>query len=61
MASGHGSHSDTGAVVVYVTAPSKEVAERLADGLVENKLAACVNLVPGKPHACTVAHCETPE
>lgn len=34
-------------VVVWVTAPSKEEAGRLAEGLVQAKLAACVNLVPG--------------
>jgi len=33
--------------VVLVTAPSDEVAERLARGLVESGQAACVNLVRG--------------
>jgi periplasmic divalent cation tolerance protein len=33
--------------VVLCTAPDAEVARRLADGLVERRLAACVNLVPG--------------
>ena len=33
--------------VVFVTAPDVEVAERLARGLVEERLAACVNLIPG--------------
>ena len=33
--------------VVFVTAPDAEVAERLARGLVEERLAACVNLIPG--------------
>lgn len=32
--------------VVLVTAPEGELAEKLARGLVEGKLAACVNLVP---------------
>ncbi len=32
-------------VVVYVTAPGEEEAERIAKTLVENKLAACVNIV----------------
>ncbi|XP_077506987.1 protein CutA homolog isoform X2 [Amblyomma americanum] len=33
--------------VSYVTAPNQDVAKKLATGLVEKKLAACVNLVPG--------------
>ena len=33
-------------IVVLVTSPSEEEAERLASGLVEEKLAACVNIVP---------------
>ncbi|MDR5694216.1 MAG: divalent-cation tolerance protein CutA [Armatimonadota bacterium] len=33
--------------VVLVTSGSREEAERLASSLVEEKLAACVNLVPG--------------
>lgn len=32
--------------VVYVTAPSQEVAKKIAGGLVKNKLAACVNIIP---------------
>ncbi len=34
-------------VVVLVTAPDGRVAERLAGTLVEERLAACVNIVPG--------------
>jgi len=33
-------------VVVLVTAPSNGVAEELARGIVEQNLAACVNIVP---------------
>jgi len=33
--------------VVFLTAPDGEVAERLARGLLEERLAACVNLIPG--------------
>jgi len=33
--------------VVYVTAPDADVAERIARALVGERLAACVNLVPG--------------
>ena len=32
--------------VAYVTAPSEEVAKKLARSLVEKKMAACVNIVP---------------
>jgi periplasmic divalent cation tolerance protein len=36
-----------GAVVMLMTAPSQEVAERIATTLVEERLAACGNIVPG--------------
>ncbi|KAK2719911.1 hypothetical protein QYM36_005403 [Artemia franciscana] len=32
--------------VAYVTAPSEDVAKELSRGLVKEKLAACVNIVP---------------
>ncbi len=43
------SEGTTGAVVVYVTVPSQEVAEKIAALLVnpDHRLAACVNIVPG--------------
>ncbi|BBN08357.1 periplasmic divalent cation tolerance protein [Marchantia polymorpha subsp. ruderalis] len=34
-------------IVVYVTVPNKETATSLATSIVSNKLAACVNQVPG--------------
>ena len=34
------------AVVVYITAPSRDEAARIARALVEERLAACVNLTP---------------
>jgi len=34
-------------LVVLITAPSLEEAERIASALVVERLAACVNLVPG--------------
>ena len=34
-------------LVVLTTAPSREEAERIAQVLVEERLAACVNVVPG--------------
>jgi periplasmic divalent cation tolerance protein len=38
---------DGDARVVLMTAPDREVAQRIARTLVEERLAACVNLVPG--------------
>lgn len=38
---------DSEPIVVLCTAPSEEVAERLARGVIEAKLAGCVNIVPG--------------
>ena len=32
--------------IVFVTAPDLAVARKLASGILENRLAACVNLVP---------------
>jgi len=37
----------TPAVVVYVTVPNKETGSKLAHSIIENKLAACVNQIPG--------------
>jgi len=37
----------TGAVVVLVTCPDRPTAERIARPLIEERLAACVNLLPG--------------
>jgi periplasmic divalent cation tolerance protein len=34
-------------VVVYITAPGEEEAEKIARALLENRLAACVNIVRG--------------
>lgn len=33
-------------VMAYVTAPDRRVARRIADGVLEERLAACANLVP---------------
>lgn len=35
------------AIVVLITAPSQEVARGIASTLLEQKLAACVNVLPG--------------
>ncbi len=35
------------AIVVLITVPSKQVGERIAETLLEQKLAACVNIIPG--------------
>ena len=34
-------------IIVFITASSKKEAEKIANGLVDKKLAACVNIVPG--------------
>ena len=39
--------SDTQIRVVLVTAPDAATADKIAAALVESKLAACVNIVPG--------------
>ncbi|GIL83424.1 hypothetical protein Vretimale_11210 [Volvox reticuliferus] len=39
--------SPSGAIVVYVTVPNAQVGEDLGSKLVEAKLAACVNILPG--------------
>lgn len=36
------------ASVVYVTVPDDAIAKKLSHGLVEAKLAACVNIIPGE-------------
>ncbi|XP_028759391.1 protein CutA 1, chloroplastic [Neltuma alba] len=42
-----GSTSTVPSIVVYVTVPSKEAGKKLAESIVKEKLAACVNRVPG--------------
>lgn len=37
----------TDVMVVFVTAPNQNVANRLAKGLVEEERAACVSIIPG--------------
>ena len=39
--------TDPAAILVLCTAPDEDVATRLARGLVNERLAACVNLLPG--------------
>ena len=36
-----------GVIVVLVTCPNQEVGEKIARAVVEDRLAACVNVVPG--------------
>jgi periplasmic divalent cation tolerance protein len=37
----------SGIVLIYATAPSREVARRLADALLDARLIACANILPG--------------
>lgn len=37
----------TGYLVVYITVPSSETGEKIANTLVEKRLAACASIVPG--------------
>ncbi len=46
MSEMNSSASGTEVVVALCTAPDPETAESLAGGLVENRLAACVNILP---------------
>jgi periplasmic divalent cation tolerance protein len=39
--------TSTDAIVIYSTAPSRDVAEKLARGLVDARLAACVQILDG--------------
>ena len=34
-------------IAVYVTVPSKELGVKIANSLLTDKLAACVNIIPG--------------
>jgi len=38
--------STTGFVITYITTPSVEVAQKIGRKMVENKLAACANILP---------------
>lgn len=36
-----------GAIIVLCACPNQEIAEQIASSLVEQRLAACVNIIPG--------------
>ncbi|CAJ1974000.1 unnamed protein product [Sphenostylis stenocarpa] len=42
-----GNNTTVPSIVVYVTVPNKEAGKKLAESIVTEKLAACVNRVPG--------------
>ncbi|XVE55584.1 hypothetical protein DITRI_Ditri03aG0170800 [Diplodiscus trichospermus] len=42
-----GSSNTVPSIVVYVTVPNREAGRKLAESIVKEKLAACVNIVPG--------------
>ncbi|TYJ35420.1 hypothetical protein E1A91_A05G235400v1 [Gossypium mustelinum] len=41
------SSNNVPSIVVYVTVPNRDAGRKLADSIVKEKLAACVNIVPG--------------
>ena len=47
MSAAAGTIDGQGVVAVFVTVPDKEAAEKVARALLEPKLAACVNILPG--------------
>ncbi|CAN1340831.1 Protein CutA, chloroplastic [Linum perenne] len=42
-----GRNNTVPSIVVYVTVPSREAGKKLANSIVKERLAACVNIVPG--------------
>lgn len=44
---GNTNNTTVPSIVVYVTVPNKEAGKKLAESIVTEKLAACVNRVPG--------------
>ncbi|XP_065865814.1 protein CutA, chloroplastic-like isoform X2 [Euphorbia lathyris] len=42
-----GSSNIVPSIVVYVTVPNRDAGKKLAESIVKEKLAACVNIVPG--------------
>ncbi|PKA59500.1 Protein CutA, chloroplastic [Apostasia shenzhenica] len=44
---GMAASSTVPSIVVYVTVPNREAGKKLAESIVQEKLAACVNIVPG--------------
>ncbi|KAK3425773.1 hypothetical protein EUGRSUZ_F02129 [Eucalyptus grandis] len=47
MEGAQGSGNTVPSIVVYVTVPSKEAGKKLAESIIKERLAACVNIVPG--------------
>lgn len=47
MAESPAARSESDVRLLLITAPSAEVATRIAHSLVEERLAACVNVIPG--------------
>ncbi|CAG9460880.1 unnamed protein product [Pedinophyceae sp. YPF-701] len=47
MSGGAAGPDGTSFVACYVTVPSQDVAEKIAGPLLEQRLAACVNIIPG--------------
>ncbi|XP_030455124.1 protein CutA, chloroplastic [Syzygium oleosum] len=47
MEGSQGSGNTVPSIVVYVTVPNKEAGKKLAESIIKERLAACVNIVPG--------------
>lgn len=43
----HSFKMTTGLVAAYVTVPNDAIAKKIANSIIEKKLAACVNIIPG--------------
>ncbi|RRT39894.1 hypothetical protein GW17_00026868 [Ensete ventricosum] len=49
-----GASTTVPSIVVYVTVPNKEAGMKLAESIIKERLAACVNRVPGMYISCFV-------
>ncbi|XBI95157.1 hypothetical protein VPH35_031679 [Triticum aestivum] len=43
-------------IVVYVTVPNREAGKKLSASIISEKLAACVNIVPGRNYVLSLVY-----